>query len=191
MKNRIILASASPRRVALLKKIVKEFEIMPSTIDEYRIKKLDPISFARKAAIFKANDIASKHKDAVVIGADTIVVLDKKIMGKPKNDKQAISMLKALSGRTHEVITGIAVIFPGAKNIISDIEVTKVKMKKIPERQIIEYVKTGRPLDKAGAYGIQEIEDVFIDEIEGDYDNVVGLPVHKLKKILSRKIKRL
>jgi septum formation protein len=125
-----------------------------------------------------------------VIGADTIVVLGKKILGKPKNNQEALAMLKSLAGKWHRVITGIAVAFPDGK-IISDIDITRVKMKKVSDKEMLDYVNSGRPLDKAGAYGIQEIEEIFIDKIDGDYDNVVGLPVYKLKKILSRRIKYL
>lgn len=190
MRHKIILASASPRRKELLKKIVRGFRIITGSVDESSIKATSPLQFARKAAIVKARTVAAKHKQSIVIGADTIVVLGKKILGKPKNKKDAIAMLTSLAGRTHKVITGIAVIFPGSK-IISDVEVTKIKTKKISAKDILDYVNSGRPLDKAGAYGIQEIEEIFIDKIEGDYDNVVGLPVYKLKKILSRRIKDL
>lgn len=183
IEHKVILASASPRRKELLKKIVKSFRSIESGVDESCIRAASPATFARKAAICKAKAVAKKHKTAIVIGADTIVVLDKKILGKPKSKKDAVAMLKSLSGRTHKVITGIAVIFSGGK-IVSDVAVTRVKMKKIPDREILAYVKSGRPLDKAGAYGIQEVEDPFIDNIKGEYDNVVGLPIRNLKRIL-------
>ncbi|HTY13385.1 MAG TPA: Maf family protein [Candidatus Omnitrophota bacterium] len=189
MSANIILASASPRRKDLLAKFLRKFDVIPSVIDESRIFASDPETFARKAAIFKANDVAASHKDAIVIGADTIVVLDGKILGKPKDAAHAVSMLKALSGRTHQVITGLAVVFPNQKDIVSEIEVTRVKMKRTAEKDILDYVKSGRPMDKAGAYGIQEIEGIFIDNIEGDRDNVVGLPVARLKSLLSRHAK--
>jgi septum formation protein len=185
MKHKIILASASPRRKELLKKIVARFRVIASGVDEESIKATSPLIFARKAAISKARAVAAKHKDSIVIGADTIVLLGRKILGKPKDRQDAIAMLKSLTGKTHKVITGIAVVFPGPK-VISGITVTKVKMKKVSDREILDYVKSGRPLDKAGAYGIQEIEEIFIDKIEGDHDNVVGLPVRQLQKILSR-----
>jgi len=188
MKHKIILASASPRRKELLNKIVAHFRVITSGVDEARISAASPVSFARKAAICKAKAVAAKYKSSIVIGADTIVLLGKKIIGKPKNPKDAIAMLKSLAGKTHKVITGIAVIFPGLK-IVSRVAVTRVKMNKISDQEILDYVKSGRPLDKAGAYGIQEIEEIFINKIEGDYDNVVGLPVRQLQKILSRIIK--
>ena len=183
---KIILASASPRRIKLLKKIVKKFKVIPSRVQEANIFAKTPEAFAVKAAMAKAEDVALKHKNAIVIGADTIVVLGKKILGKPKTQKEAIAMLKSLSGRTHRVITGIAVVNSKTFEKFADYEVTKVKMKRIADKEIIEYVKSGRPMDKAGSYGIQEIEGIFIDKIKGDYNNVVGLPVKKAKQLLQR-----
>jgi septum formation protein len=190
MPAKFILASASPRRKELLKKIIRSFLVIDSGVDESGIKASSPLLFAKKAAVLKAKAVAAKYKKAIVIGADTIVVLGKTILGKPIDSQEAIVMLKSLAGRWHKVITGIAVIFPGGK-IVSDIATTRVKMKSVSEAEIFDYVSSGRPLDKAGAYGIQEIEEIFIDKIDGDYDNVVGLPVYKLKKILSRQIKDL
>lgn len=187
MKHQIILASGSPRRKELLKTIVNKFKVIASNIDESRIKAGSPIGFAKKAALLKAKAVAKKHKKSIVIGADTIVVLGKKILGKPKNSQDAFKMLKSLSGTTHKVITGLTVIAPGQK-IITKAVVTKIKMKKVPLKYINEYVVSGGPLDKAGGYGIQEIEELFIKEIDGDYDNVVGLPVLCLKQILDQLI---
>jgi len=187
MKRNLILASASPRRELLLKKLVKSFKVIPSRVDENKIKARTPIAFAVKAALAKALDISSKHTKAVVIGSDTIVVLGSKILGKPRSKKEAFKMLKALSGRTHRVITGVGVVCGQKK--IAGYEVTKVKMRKVQDQVIHDYIATGGPMDKAGAYGIQEIEDVFIERINGDYDNVVGLPVKLLKKLLGDIIK--
>lgn len=184
MKHKIILASKSPRRKELLKKIIKDFLVISSNVDESSIKATSPLLFAKKASVLKAQAVAAKQKRAIVIGADTIVLLGKKILGKPKDKDEAIAMLKSLSGKTHKVITAIAVAFPG-KKIITDTTTTKVKMKKVSTKTIMEYVKSGKPMDKAGAYGIQEIEEIFIDHILGDYDNVVGLPVYKLQKLLA------
>ena len=185
-KKRIILASASPRRAKLLKKIVKKFKVIPSRVNEAKIPAQSPEAFCVKAAIAKASDVALKQKKAIIIGADTIVVLKKKILGKPKSRKAAIAMLKSLSGRTHKVITGIAVIDSETFKKAADYVVTKVKMKKVAESKILDYVKSGRPMDKAGSYGIQEIEGDFIDKVSGDYDNVVGLPIKALKKLLGK-----
>lgn len=186
MQKIIILASASPRRIKLLKKIIKKFKVIPSRVQETEISAKTPEAFAVKAAIAKAEEVALKSKNAIVIGADTIVVLGKRILGKPKTQKEAIAMLKSLSGRTHRVITGIAVINSKTFEKYADYEVTKVKMKKVTDKEIVDYVKSGKPMDKAGSYGIQEIEGIFIDKIEGDYDNVVGLPIAKVKQLLQR-----
>jgi septum formation protein len=182
--KKVILASASPRRAELLKHILMNLEIRPSRVDESKLKAATPEKFALKAATAKAKDVAKKQKNAVVIGADTIVVLGKKILGKPKDKKDAVRILKSLSGKVHLVITGLAVIDTETGKLLTHAETTQVKMKKLPLKEINAYVKTGSPLDKAGAYGIQEIEAMFVEGIEGDYDNVVGLPVSALLKLL-------
>ena len=184
MKRKIILASKSPRRKQLLKKIVKKFTVMESAVDESSISAKTPEQFAVSAAIAKAKEVARKAKNAIVIGGDTIVVLENKILGKPKSKKEAVKMLAALSGRTHTVITGLAVIDSETLKEITDLEITKVTMKKLSPKAIAEYVESGSPMDKAGSYGIQEIEAQFVASVDGDYDNVVGLPVEKLYKML-------
>jgi septum formation protein len=181
-----VLASSSPRRKLLLKRIIKHFKVIPSTIDESIIKAKTPASFAVKAALAKALDVAKQFRDGIVIGADTIVVLGKKILGKPRNGKEARKILRLLSGKTHKVITGIAVVDVESGRIYADFEVTKVAMKSLSGKQIHDYVASGSPMDKAGAYGIQEIEKAFVKKIVGDYDNVVGLPVKKLKTLLKQ-----
>ncbi|OGC25647.1 septum formation protein Maf [candidate division WOR-1 bacterium RIFOXYB2_FULL_42_35] len=181
----MVLASASPRRKKLLKKIVKKFKIVTSQVKETKIKANTPLGFAVKAALAKAEDVAKKQKDALVVGADTIVVLGNKILGKPKTKKEAVAMLKSLAGKTHQVITGIAVVDTETGEKATDYEITKVKMKKVTDQNILDYVASGKPMDKAGAYGIQEIEQSFGINIKGDYDNVVGLPVKKLKSLIQ------
>jgi len=185
-KKTVILASASPRRERLLKKIVKKFRILPSQVDESKIAYKTPEGFAVKAALAKAEDVALGQINAIVIGADTIVVLDNQILGKPKDTKHAAAMLKSLAGKTHRVITGLAVLDSDSGEILADFVETKVKMKKVSEQEILDYVKSGQPLDKAGSYGIQEIEGIFIDKVVGDYDNVVGLPLKRLKSMLAK-----
>jgi len=181
----IILASASPRRKQLLEAIIKDFDIVASCIDESEIKAETPILFAVKAAVAKARDVALKYKNSIVIGADTIVILDGKILGKPKSKEEAISMLESLSNTTHDVVTGLAVINSDGLNEQSGYEVTKVTMKELSREEILEYVKSGSPMDKAGSYGVQEIKDKFVKKIEGDYNNIVGLPVNLLIRFLS------
>ena len=186
MNKKIVLASASPRRRELLRKIVRKFKVVPSAVKESMIKAKTPEAYAVLAALAKAEEIALRCRNALVIGADTIVVLDGEILGKPKSKREALRMLKKLSGRTHRVITGVAVVDAETFEKNAGFEVTRVRMKKVPGRGIMDYVKSGRPMDKAGAYGIQEIEEVFIDKIEGDYDNVVGLPVGLLNSLLKK-----
>ncbi|PIS29809.1 septum formation protein Maf [Candidatus Saganbacteria bacterium CG08_land_8_20_14_0_20_45_16] len=187
-KKKVVLASSSPRRKELLKKIVKNFKVSVSSIDETKIKARSPEGFALKAALAKAEAVAEKQKNALVIGADTIVVLGKKILGKPKNKADAFKMLKSLCGRVQKVITGVAIVDSDTLEKVTSYEVTKVKMKKASDQTIHHYIETFKPLDKAGAYGIQEMDKVFINKIVGDYDNVVGLPVKLLKKLLGTKV---
>jgi len=185
MPKRVVLASASPRRVQLLRKIIQDFEVFPSGVDESGIRAGTPEDFAVKAALAKAQTVAKSFPGAVIIGADTIVVLGGRVLGKPRDGQEAIQMLEALSGKTHRVITGLAVIDPGENGARTAHEITSVKMRKVPRKDIIDYVRSGKPMDKAGSYGIQEIEEVFIESIDGDYDNVVGLPLGKLRELLS------
>ena len=179
----IILASASPRRRQLLKKIVKKFRVVISQVEESSIKAATPARLAEKLALAKALDVAASHPQATIIGADTIVVLGNKILGKPRHKKEAAAMLRSLSNKTHKVITGLAIVI-GKKRLVFP-ETTYVSMKALSQADIQFYVDSGKPLDKAGAYGIQEIEALFVDKIKGDYDNVVGLPTLKLKKRLN------
>lgn len=185
MAKKIILASASPRRKELLKKIVANFSVVPSRVDEASLSANLPEAFAVKAALAKAEEVALRSRNSLVIGADTIVVLGKKILGKPKNKKEAIATLKSLAGKTHKVITGVAIVDSETFQKITGLEITKVTMKRIKEEEIKAYVATGQPLDKAGSYGIQEIEEIFIAKIDGDYENVVGLPLQLLNELLQ------
>lgn len=182
--KKIILASASPRRKQLLEQMKLKFEIIPSNIIEDYQENQEPEEVARDLAKKKAMDIARISKNSLVIGADTVVFLNE-ILGKPRDEKDALEILKKLSGKTHYVITGIAVIDSSTKKLVVDHEKTAVKMKKISEREIKDYISTGEPMDKAGAYGIQGLGSVFIEEIHGCYFNVVGLPISKLYSILK------
>lgn len=173
--KKIILASASPRRQELLKNILKDFSVCPAQADEtlpdgYEIERQIEILAQRKA---KA--IYEKHPDSIVIGCDTMVVVDKKPLGKPKDEKEAFKMLEMLSCKTHDVITAVAVLSKEKQFI--DHRKTKVKFRNITKDEINSYIKTGEPMDKAGAYAIQGFGSVFVEKIEGDYFSVVGLPV--------------
>lgn len=183
MKN-IVLASGSPRRSELLKRLHLTFDIKVSQIDEDAFEQTSPKEYVETLAIEKARDIAKNlDEDAMVIGCDTIVVLDDKILGKPNDDYQAGEYLKALSGKkTHYVYSGIAILDLGTGEQYLSHEITEVNMKELSDEEISAYVKTGEPADKAGAYGIQGIGSVLIEGIRGDYYNVMGLPINKLYK---------
>ncbi len=177
----IILASNSPRRRELLKNAGIDFTVIPSSFVEPKNSNLSPEKYAEFLAYNKALTVFNEH-GGVVIGADTIVVLDEEILGKPKDKNDAFRMLKNLSNKTHLVITGYAVIT--SEKVFKGCDVTKVTFKELSNELISEYIKTGSPLDKAGAYGIQD-KILLVDSVVGDYDNVVGLPTYKILKILA------
>lgn len=182
MGYRFILASASPRRRELLKQIGVTFEVMPAKGEEV-ITKEQPEQAVMELSRQKAEEIAAGIQDeqVLVLGADTVVAYDGKILGKPKDETDARAMLSMLNGRTHSVFTGVTVIVirNGKSEIHSFYEETKVTMYPMTDAQISYYIQTEEPMDKAGAYGIQE-GAVFIEKINGDYNNVVGLPVAKI-----------
>ena len=178
----IILASASPRRKELLSLICDNFKIIPAGIDESLDGNVNLYDIPEYLAIQKAAAVHRNHPDDIVIGCDTGVFVDNQMIGKPKSDKAAVEILKLLSGKTHKVITGCAVLGKGEP--ISFSKVTEVEFYELSDDEIFEYVETGEPLDKAGAYGIQGKGGVLIKQIKGDYFNVVGLPVAELKRKL-------
>jgi len=179
----IILASKSPRRYAILKQIGINFTVAVSDIEENHEEFSEPADAVITLSQRKAESVAKGSDKGLVIGADTLVVLDKKILGKPLNKKSAANMLKALSGRTHSVYTGITLIKD--RNITkSDFEKTEVTFRNIDDWEIEAYIKTGAPFDKAGAYGIQDHSAVFIKKIQGCFYNVVGFPVVKFYEML-------
>lgn len=182
----VILASKSPRRIQFLTEMGLKFKIEPSNIDELNFihENLPPEKIAKKIALEKAKSVAKNKKEGIIIGADTIVVLDDEILGKPQDKKDAIRMLKKLSNSTHKVITGLAIININKKTLIDSVT-TLVTMRKIDENEIIDYVESKEPLDAAGAYKIQEKGYKFIKKIDGDYENVIGLPVNKFKEMLK------
>lgn len=179
---RIILASKSPRRKELLSTLFDEFECIPSQKEEKVESKLN---YKQKAVVLseqKAEDIYSiTSGDRLIIGSDTMVVLGKKIFGKPKDEADSYNMLKALSGKTHKVVTGICIIkeHNRIKEKISSYVISKVKFKTLSDKEIWDYIKTGEPNDKAGSYGCQGIGKKFINKISGDFFAVMGLPVNK------------
>jgi septum formation protein len=182
---RIILASNSPRRKELLMQIGVEFEIIPSNFEEQAFD-LAPSKLVEHFAYMKAKDVAQTVKnDALVIGSDTIVYLDE-IMGKPKNREDAFNMLRKLSGKQHHVLSGLSIINTAMGESLTEHECTAVKMKELSSAEITAYVNTGEPLDKAGAYAIQGMGSLFVERIDGDYFNIVGLPLFRLGKMLEQ-----
>ncbi len=184
----IILASQSPRRSELLKQLGLNFQIRIANIDESNSMGLKASELVQYLAFEKAKAVAensSLDRDSIVIGADTVVVKDGAILGKPRDKQDAFNMLKGLSGSWHEVMTGIAVIDANSFKYDKCVEITRVKMKELKDETINAYINSGEPLDKAGAYGIQGLGAVLIDRIEGCYFNVVGLPISKLSDILK------
>lgn len=181
----IILASKSPRRREILENTKVRFSIKESQIDE--IIKVDesPKETVMRLAYEKALDVASKNKDSLVIGADTIVVINDQILGKPKNEEDAYNMIKLLSGKTHYVITGFALINLNLNKEVIDCEVSQVTFKELSESCIKDYIQTKESLDKAGAYGIQGYGGLLVKNIQGDYFNIVGLPISKISDCLQ------
>ncbi|MEE1137815.1 MAG: Maf family protein [Acutalibacteraceae bacterium] len=182
--NKIILASASPRRKEMLETAGAEFEIIVADVDETVPEGTKPEDAAIMTAEKKALAVAESHKDSVVIGADTIVVAGEKILGKPTDKADARRMLSMLSGVEHKVITGVCLACGDKK--ITFAQVSKVKFYDLTDDEINAYVETGEPMDKAGAYGIQGKGCVLVEKIEGDYFNIVGLPVARVMKELNK-----
>ena len=182
----IILASASPRRQELLSIICDNFKIEPSDVDETVDKSVPIESIPEMLALKKAEHIhRNNHYNDIVVGCDTGVFLDDKVLGKPADKSDAFRMLKSLSGRTHKVITGCAILYK--HEVITFSQVTKVTFYELSDNEINGYISTNEPMDKAGAYGIQGKGSVLVKEIHGDYFNVVGLPV----SLLNKKLKEL
>ncbi len=173
----LILASRSPRRSYLLEQAGLVFTIRPSDIDESALPVCAPGPYARQLAEIKTADIAAKHPDCWVIGADTIVVIDGDILGKPDSMGAARRMLRQLSGQTHQVITGFAIFCEAETHRYSDTISTEVTFKALSDEEIEWYIQTNEPFDKAGAYAIQGIGTFLVRSIHGSYTNVVGLPV--------------
>jgi len=182
----IVLASASPRRRELLKKIVDNFHVVPSGVDETKIGEKDPVEFALEAAVLKARDVGGHHPGSLVIAADTIVCLGDTIIGKPRDRRDARRILEALSGTRHRVITAVALFKKDEGKLRSGYEESFVRFRKLDASAIDAYLNTGDPLDKAGSYAIQEVNDAFVESLEGDYDNVVGLPVRLVRGLLEQ-----
>lgn len=179
----IILASKSPRRRELLEKYKISHKVVESNIEEIYNGE-DPIAYVMALALEKALDVAENNRDKIIIGADTVVVHEGNILEKPRDKIDAFNMLRSLSGNTHQVISGIALV-GGEDNIrLVDYEITKVRFGHLSDENIYKYIESKEPLDKAGAYGIQGLAGLFVEGIEGCYQNVVGLPMFKLQSLL-------
>ena len=184
--GKIILGSSSPRRADILKKLKLDYEIIPSAYVEPHNQTDFSYSFVKDLAYNKALDVAKRvEEDALVIGADTIVVVDNKILGKPKDRRDAYDTLKMLSGRTHIVVTGVAVIKAPSLESKIDAETTYVTFENLSDEQIEYYIENFKPFDKAGSYGIQELPQGYVKSVEGDFDNVIGLPSDMVLKMLK------
>lgn len=179
MGKKIILASGSPRRRELLTQIGVSFEVYKAEGEE-KLTTNVPQEVVRELSMQKAREVAGKVSGDLYIGADTVVAVDGQILGKPKDEEDAVRMLRLLQGRAHDVATGVAVIFTDGQEPLSFAETTRVHVFPMTEEEIRVYVQSGEPMDKAGAYGIQGLFAAFVSGIEGDYNNVVGLPVGRL-----------
>ncbi|CEQ23108.1 Maf-like protein [[Clostridium] sordellii] len=181
----IILASGSPRRREILANTNAKFDVLTSDVDERIFKFEEPTQLVLRLAFKKCMDIAINNPESLVIGADTIVVLDNEILGKPKNEDEAFDMLSKLSNREHQVITGMSIVNIENNKKIVDYTISNVKFKNLTDQDIRDYISTGECLDKAGSYGIQGYGALLVKEIQGDYFNIVGLPISKLSDILK------
>ena len=184
--KKIILASNSPRRREILGKFIN-FEAVTAEVEEDNDFYKSPQTLVMALAFEKANSVAAKHEDAIVIGADTVVEIEGEILGKPKSRDDAKRMMERLSGKPHKVITGFAIIDLSSDKKYMDYEVTEVTFKDISADEIENYLNKAEYMDKAGAYGIQDDAALFVDKIKGDYLNIVGFPISKIYTVLKDK----
>jgi septum formation protein len=181
----VILASQSPRRKELLRRLFPEFRVIPSGVDERLLDQTDPVFFVREAAEAKARDIGMQYPESLVIAADTIVCLDGVIFGKPADRDDARGMLEQLAGRRHRVLTGVALFRAADDRLIVSYETTFVTFKALSRGDIETYLDRNDFADKAGSYAIQDVGETFVETLEGDYDNVVGFPLGRVKKMVK------
>jgi septum formation protein len=184
--RQIILASQSPRRKKLLEQIGLKIKVVPSNIDEKLNPRLKPKGQAEELSLEKVQTIAEKYTDAIIIGADTLVDINGDILGKPKNLEEARRMIKKLQGKTHTVITGFTIMDTKSKKILTDSSETTVTFRKLSDKEIKTYITKEKPLDKAGAYGVQGIGAVLVESIKGDFFTIIGLPLGTLIPALKK-----
>lgn len=189
LKEKLVLASSSPRRAELLRAVGWKFEAIAANVDETRNSSEDAVSYVRRLAQSKAETVAKIVSEGVVLGADTVVVIDGEILGQPRDDDDARRMLQLLNDQWHEVLTGVALVGAGqTSQVVIDHETTRVRFARMSADEINWYVSTGEPKGKAGAYAIQGRGALLIEEIQGDYFNVVGLPVRLVYELLCDKL---
>lgn len=181
----LILASASPRRRELLAQLNTPFHILPADIDEQVRPQESPWVYVRRMAATKAQVIAAQHPTALVLGADSIVVLGQQILGKPRDAAEAQRMLAQLSGQAHRVMTGVALVQAARQVLCLEVVSTLVRFRPLSAADIADYIATGEPMDKAGAYAIQGVGGAFVTAYEGCYTNVVGLPLQRTAALLQ------
>ena len=183
---KFILASKSPRRKEILNKLNLKFRVIPSKLDESSIDTtINPIDYCMQLAELKAADISLQYSNDTIIGADTIVVIKNTILNKPKNFKEAFSMLKKLSGNTHQVMTGVSIQNKALRIKFTFYDKTDVTFYKLTDNEITKYIKKYNPIDKSGSYGIQDGSAIFVKKIIGSYDNIVGFPISKFYHFLK------
>lgn len=186
MNKKIILASTSPRRKGLLQQIGLKFEIVPSDFKEDMTLDMEPKDLVMSIAEGKADDVAEKESDAVIIGVDTFLEYEGEILGKPKDDEETFQRLKKMSDKYINVYSGICIIDLYDDKKIKDYEISKIKLKELTDKEIKDYIFTGEPKGKAGSIAIQERGAIFVEKIDGCYSNIVGLPLHNLYKNLQK-----
>jgi septum formation protein len=187
IKEKLILASTSLRRAEILTAVAWPFQVVGSGVDETRLQSEPPASYVTRLAMEKAHAVASRISAGLVLGADTTVVTSGELLGQPQNAQDARRMLRLLSGQWHEVLTGVALVRAGPQNSsIVDHERTRVRFGDLSEAEIDWYVSTGEPMGKAGAYAVQGKAALFIEEIQGDYFNIVGLPIRLVYELVRK-----
>ena len=189
---RVILGSSSPRRKELLSLVFSDFEIIKPNFEEKQKDGEKPLDYALRNSISKAKSILTElddPKDCLILSSDTIGLLDGRVFEKPKSEKEAFEMLRTLSGKSHDIISSFCLLYIdklGKESVVSDYVLTKVFFRDLSDKEINDYIATGEPMDKAGAYGIQAGAAVFVSKIEGSYTNVVGLPIAQVKEAVLK-----
>jgi septum formation protein len=185
LREKVVLASSSPRRKEILDAVGWPYEAIVAGIDESVQSNEEPAAYVQRLALSKAEAVAERLQSGLVLGADTTVVVDNQILGQPADDEDARRMLKLLNGKWHEVLTGVAVVRVGGESLV-DYETTRVRFAEMTEQEIDWYIATGEARGKAGAYGIQGAAGLFIEEIQGDYFNIVGLPIRLAYELAAK-----